>query len=98
MYPPEFLGFKTGDHHDFRCGSHRGSIMYLSKSTFLRLMHEIPQLTMKVLELAVRDLDFQREWSVTLGCKSSYEWVASLFYILARRATGDGTAVAFQLP
>ena len=67
-------------------------------------MDDYPRLERWLFEFTVRELDHCRDWTLTLGRKSSYERVASLLLMIARRARYTGQTplprnlAQFELP
>ena len=67
-------------------------------------LDDFPAMERRLFEFTVRELDLCRDWTLTLGRKSSYERVASLLLMIARRARSTGHAplprnyAQFELP
>ncbi len=74
------------------------------RASFNRLLDEFPEIERWLFEFTVRELDISRDWTLMLGRKSSYERVASLLLIIARRSRDAGCApmtdnsAQFELP
>jgi len=75
------------------------------KSGFERLMHEIPDLEMRLFQDTLDELDAARDWMLLLGRKTAAEKVASFLELIARRSPMIGCAhsgvveeIRFQLP
>ncbi len=104
MYAPEFLGHTFADHHRFSAAAATEvELCTFPRASFARLLVEIPQLERWLFEFTVRELDLCRDWTLMLGRKSSYERVASLLLMIARRARYTGTIPSgnfaqFELP
>ena len=105
MYSPEFLGHTFASHHKFSAvAATEIELCIFPRAAFARLLAEIPQLERWLFEFTVQELDLCRDWTLTLGRKSSYERVASLLLMIARRsryAGGTqlrGNSAQFELP
>ena len=67
-------------------------------------MLDIPMMERWLFEFTARELDLCRDWTLMLGRKSSYERVASLLLMIAKRARYTGCAplpenyAQFELP
>ncbi|MEM1272194.1 MAG: Crp/Fnr family transcriptional regulator [Pseudomonadota bacterium] len=69
------------------------------RAPFRQLLEDTPHLSQRLLEMTIDDLDAAREWMLVLGRKTAREKIASLFMIMARRAsTPEGRSVRFDLP
>ncbi len=94
MYPPDFLGYTFEDEH--RCSAAAATDVELCtypRRGFFRLLQESAELNRRIFELTTRELEFTREWMLMLRCKASYQRVAGLFAVLAKRSglSGAGT-------
>ena len=73
------------------------------RKPFEKLLHEMPHVQQRLLEMALDELDAARDWMLLLGRKTAREKIASLLAIIARRASLDADlaesgAVVFDLP
>ncbi len=70
------------------------------RRTFERLMAETPNLSSRLLELTLDELDAARDWALVLGRATAREKVAGLILRFALRGLepGAGGAVSFTLP
>ncbi len=105
VYAPEFLGHTFADQHRFSAAAATDVDMCtFPRAAFNRLLDEFPELERWLFEFTVRELDISRDWTLMLGRKSSYERVASLLLIIARRARNAGgqpvsdKSAHFELP
>jgi CRP/FNR family transcriptional regulator len=105
MYAQDFLGHTFGKNHRFSAAAATEvELCTFPRRPFGRLLDDYPSMERWLFEFTVRELDHCRDWTLTLGRKSSYERVASLLLIIARRAryTGNGPLprnyAQFELP
>lgn len=105
VYAPEFLGHTFALQHRFSASAATDVDMCtFPRSSFNRLLKEFPELERWLFEFTVRELDISRDWTLMLGRKSSYERVASLLLITARRSREAGcqlltdNSARFELP
>ncbi len=105
MYAPHFLGHTIANQHRFSAVAATDvELCTYPRMGFSRLLVEYPELERWLFEFTVRERDLCRDWTVMLGRKSSYERVASLLLIIARRARYAGCApladnyAEFELP
>ncbi len=105
MYAQDFLGHTFGKNHRFSAAAATEvELCTFPRTPFGRLLDDYPSMERWLFEFTVRELDHCRDWTLTLGRKSSYERVASLLLIIARRAryTGNGPLprnyAQFELP
>ncbi len=105
MYAPEFLGHTFADQHRFSAAAATEvELCTFPRASFARLLVEFPAMERWLFEFTVRELDICRDWTLMLGRKSSYERVASLLLMIARRARYTGCAplpdnyAQFELP
>ncbi len=104
MYAPEFLGHTFANQHRFSAAAATEvELCTYQRASFSRLAIEFPQLERWLFEFTVRELDLCRDWTLMLGRKSSYERVASLLLMIARRARYMGSMTSadtahFELP
>lgn len=104
MYAPEFLGHTFASQHRFSAAAATEvELCTYQRASFSRLAIEFPQLERWLFEFTVRELDLCRDWTLMLGRKSSYERVASLLLMIARRARYIGSMTTaesahFELP
>ncbi len=105
VYAPEFLGHTFAEQHRFSAAAATEVEMCtFPRASFNRLLDEFPELGRWLFEFTVRELDISRDWTLMLGRKLSYERVASLLLIIARRARNAGFSPAdhnsavFELP
>jgi CRP/FNR family transcriptional regulator len=61
------------------------------RAPFEKLLHEMPHLRERMLDMALDELDSAREWMVLLGRKTAREKIASLLMIFAKRQLGKPT-------
>ena len=57
------------------------------RKPFEKMLEETPNVSQRLLEMALDELDAAREWMLLLGRKTAREKIASLISIIARRAT-----------
>jgi CRP/FNR family transcriptional regulator len=105
MYAPEFLGHTFAVRHRFSAAAATEvELCTFPRASFGRLVADYPQMERWLFEFTVRELDICRDWTLMLGRKSSYERVASLLLMIARRAKYagctplPGNSVRFALP
>ena len=105
VYAPEFLGHTFAEQHRFSAAAATEVDMCtFPRASFNRLLDECPELERWLFEFTVRELDISRDWTLMLGRKSSYERVASLLLIIAKRSRNAGCApitnnsARFELP
>ena len=105
VYAPEFLGHTFADQHRFSAAAATDVDMCMfPRASFNRLSSEFPELERWLFEFTVRELDICRDWTLMLGRKSSYERVASLLLIIAKRSRNAGcqplsdNSARFELP
>ncbi len=105
VYAPEFLGHTFSEQHRFSAAAATEVDMCtFPRTSFNRLLVEVPEMERWLFAFTVRELDISRDWTVMLGRKSSYERVASLLLIMAKRSRNAGCAPApensaqFDLP
>ncbi len=105
MYAPEFLGHTFAKQHRFSAAAATEvELCTYPRAAFGRLMLEIPMMERWLFEFTARELDLCRDWTLMLGRKSSYERVASLLLMIAKRARYTGSAplpenyAQFELP
>lgn len=105
MYGQDFLGHTFSKHHRFSAAAATEvELCTFPRAPFSRLLDDFPAMERWLFEFTVRELDLCRDWTLTLGRKSSYERVASLLLIIARRARSTGHAplprnyAQFELP
>ncbi|MDO5657426.1 MAG: Crp/Fnr family transcriptional regulator [Paracoccus sp. (in: a-proteobacteria)] len=55
------------------------------RKPFEAMMREMPQISTRLLEMTLDELDAAREWLLLLGRKTAREKIASLLVVLARR-------------
>ena len=101
----DFLGHTFAKHHRFSAAAATEvDLCTFPRAPFSRLLDDFPAMERWLFEFTVRELDICRDWTLTLGRKSSYERVASLLLIIARRARNTGNAplprnfAQFELP
>jgi CRP/FNR family transcriptional regulator, anaerobic regulatory protein len=93
MYAPEFLGYTFGGQHRFSAAAATEvELCVFPRKPFRRLLLEFPGLERWLFEFTSRELEVCRDWTLMLSRKSSYERVASLLLIIARRARHSGCA------
>lgn len=73
------------------------------KKPFEEMMATTPNVSQRLLEMTLDELDAAREWMLLLGRKTAREKIASLLTIIARRDAGlklrsAKGALAFELP
>lgn len=73
------------------------------RKPFEQLLATTPNVSQRLLEMALDELDAAREWMLLLGRKTAREKIASLLAIIARRASiageiGAGAEIAVDLP
>ncbi len=73
------------------------------KRPFESLINSTPNISQRLLEMTLDELDAAREWMLLLGRKTAREKIASLLAILARRcsggqASGGQPRLSFDLP
>ena len=105
MYAPEFLGHTFSNNHRFSAAAATEvELCTFPRTSFSRLLAEFPAMERWLFEFTARELDICRDWTLMLGRKSSYERVASLLLMIARRARYTGCAplpdnyAQFELP
>jgi len=105
VYAPEFLGHTFAETHKFSAAAATDvDICTFPRLAFNRLLLEYPDMQRWLFQFTVQELDVTREWTLMLGRKSSYERVASLLLITARRARNAGcqpvedNRAEFELP
>jgi CRP/FNR family transcriptional regulator, anaerobic regulatory protein len=105
VYAPEFLGHTFAEQHRFSAAAATEVDMCMfPRASFNRLSDEYPELERWLFEFTARELDISRDWTLMLGRKSSYERVASLLLIIAKRSRNagcqqnDDNYAEFQLP
>ncbi len=105
VYAPEFLGHTFAEQHRFSAAAATDVDMCtFPRAAFNRLLDEFPELERWLFEFTVRELDISRDWTLMLGRKSSYERVASLLLIIAKRSRNAGclpfgeNSAQFELP
>ena len=105
MYGQDFLGHTFSKHHRFSAAAATEvELCTFPRAPFTRLLDDYPAMERWLFEFTVRELDLCRDWTLTLGRKSSYERVASLLLMIARRARSTGHAplppnsAQFELP
>lgn len=105
VYAPEFLGHTFAEQHRFSAAAATDVDMCtFPRASFNRLLDDFPELERWLFEFTVRELDISRDWTLMLGRKSSYERVASLLLIIAKRARAAGcqphadNSAEFELP
>ena len=105
VYAPEFLGHTFAEQHRFSAAAATDVDMCMfPRASFNRLLNEFPELERWLFEFTVRELDISRDWTLMLGRKSSYERVASLLLIIAKRSRDAGcqplfdNSAQFELP
>ncbi len=105
VYAPEFLGHTFAEQHRFSAAAATEVDMCtFPRASFNRLQDEFPELERWLFEFTVRELDISRDWTLMLGRKSSYERVASLLLIIAKRSRAAGcgplakNSAEFELP
>jgi CRP/FNR family transcriptional regulator, anaerobic regulatory protein len=105
VYAPEFLGHTFAEQHRFSAAAATEVDMCMfPRASFTRLQDEFPELERWLFEFTVRELDISRDWTLMLGRKSSYERVASLLLIIAKRSRAAGCGpltnnyAEFELP
>jgi CRP/FNR family transcriptional regulator, anaerobic regulatory protein len=105
MYGQDFLGHTFGKSHHFSAAAATEvELCTFPRAPFLRLLEDYRAMERWLFEFTARELDLCRDWTLTLGRKSSYERVASLLLMIARRARPTGHApqppnsAQFELP
>jgi CRP/FNR family transcriptional regulator, anaerobic regulatory protein len=105
VYAPEFLGHTFAEQHRFSAAAaNEVEMCTFPRASFNRLLDEFPELERWLFEFTVRELDISRDWTLMLGRKSSYERVASLLLIIAKRSRAAGCGpqtsnyAEFELP
>ena len=105
MYAQDFLGHTFGKNHRFSAAAATEvELCTFPRAPFSRLLDDYPQLERWLFQFTARELDHCRDWTLTLGRKSSYERVASLLLMIARRARYTGQTplprnlAQFELP
>ena len=73
------------------------------RKPFEDLLHRMPHISERLLEMTMDELDAAREWMLILGRKTAREKIASLLTIIARREQSigfslQGTQVTIELP
>ena len=72
------------------------------RKPFEQLLETTPNVSQRLLEMALDELDAAREWMLLLGRKTAREKIASLISIIARRASiageTDHETIAVDLP
>jgi CRP/FNR family transcriptional regulator len=106
MYAPEFLGHTFSEQHRFSAAAATDvELCTYQRPAFARLTSEHPSIERWLFRFTAHELDLCRDWTLMLGRKSSYERVASLLFMMARRqrlAEANGSAMPdsteFELP
>ncbi|MGO8953781.1 MAG: Crp/Fnr family transcriptional regulator [Rhodomicrobium sp.] len=105
MYAPEFLGHPFSKNHRFSsAAATEVELCTFPRASFSKLLTEFPAMERWLFEFTARELDICRDWTLMLGRKSSYERVACLLLMIARRARYTGCAplpdnyAQFELP
>ncbi len=100
MYPPDFLGYTSGEVHRYSAtAATEVQLCLYPRAGFHSMLEKSPGLRRRIFEKTSMELELAREWMVMLSHKSSYQRVAGLFAIFARRAQAEGCkAVQFLLP
>ncbi len=105
MYSQDFLGHTLSKHHRFSAAAATEvELCTFPRAPFSRLLADYPPIERWLFDFTVRELDHCRDWTLTLGRKCSYERVASLLMMIARRARYTGSTplppnyAQFELP
>jgi CRP/FNR family transcriptional regulator, anaerobic regulatory protein len=105
MYGQDFLGYTFAKHHRFSAAAATETeLCVFPRVPFSRLLGDHPSMERWLFEFTAGQLDLCRDWTLTLGRKSSYERVASLLLMIARRARPTGQTpltrnfAQFELP
>jgi CRP/FNR family transcriptional regulator len=104
MYAPEFVGHTFSGQHRFSAAAATAvELCSFPRPSFGRLLIDFPALERWLFEFTVAELDLCRDWTLMLSRKSSYERVASLLLMIAKRslsacAAPAGNSVEFDLP
>jgi CRP/FNR family transcriptional regulator, anaerobic regulatory protein len=105
VYAQDFLGHTFAKHHRFSAAAATEvELCMFPRAPFTRLLDDFPSIERWLFEFTASELDHCRDWTLTLGRKSSYERVASLLLMIARRARTTaqaplpGNFAQFELP
>lgn len=100
LFPGDFLGLATGDRYAFSAEAvTKGSACRFPRKAYQRLLVELPDLEMSLLDRTADDLRVAQEQLLLLGRKTAIERFASFLLDLSardRRAGGGGLEI--QLP
>jgi CRP/FNR family transcriptional regulator, anaerobic regulatory protein len=85
IYPPEFLGYSQENEHRYSAtAAIDAELCSDPRAAFHRLLQDEHELCQWLLEYTARQLEFARDWSLMVVCKSSYERVAGFFLLIAK--------------
>ncbi len=104
QFAPDFLGRPF--HEESQVNAEAASAVQLCtfpKSSVETMIKQSPNLTQRLLEQTLGELDEAREWMLTLGRKTAGEKVASFIHMIARHIDPEadldsGDVVSFDLP
>lgn len=69
------------------------------RKKFEKLLHEMPHVQERLLEMTMDELDAARDWLLLLGRKTAREKIASFLGLILKRVSGDDETVdQFELP
>ncbi|MEM9318866.1 MAG: Crp/Fnr family transcriptional regulator [Pseudomonadota bacterium] len=100
LLPSDFVGRPTREiaPYDVTAATEL-TLCCFRRTPFRQLLQDVPHVSHRLLEMTIDDLDAAREWMTVLGRKTAREKIASLFAIMARRASPQkAEAAEFDLP
>ncbi|GIT90811.1 transcriptional activator protein FnrL [Jannaschia pagri] len=74
------------------------TLCMFKRGAFEVMLADTPNVSRRLLEMSLDELDAAREWMVLLGRKTAREKVATLLAIILRRASNDAAPLRAQLP
>lgn len=104
LLPSDFVGRPGRDHAPYTVHATTEVVMCcFRRRPFEKLLSTTPNISQRLLEMTLDELDAAREWMVLLGRKTSREKIASLLAIIARRdaslnLSGAMGRMEFELP
>lgn len=88
LLPSDFIGRPGREFVDFDVTAVTNvTLCRFERKPFEALVHEIPHVSQRVMEMALDELNAAREWMVLLGRKTAREKIATFVEMIVRRDT-----------
>jgi len=91
LLPSDFIGRPGREVVDFDVTAVTDvTLCRFERGPFEKLVHDVPHLSQRVMEMALDELNAAREWMVLLGRKTAREKIATFLHLIIRRSAVPG--------